>query len=170
MRVYEIAKEAGVTSAEVLKAAESAGIAAATAISSLEAESVDKLRAALKGVDGAAAAVRRREKLARAAELNAKFFAEQRERLAVHLRVAKAAAEGASKPVAARAAEAEAAVAAEVKAEPPKAPALPGAEASAPAKPAIRMAPGFKPKPLPSVSAAQTGLTAASGFKPLQHA
>ncbi|MBQ2630300.1 MAG: translation initiation factor IF-2, partial [Kiritimatiellae bacterium] len=46
----------------------------------------------------------------------------------------------------------------------------PAAEApAAPQKPQIRMAPGHKAKPLPSVSAAQTGLTSA-GFKPLQRA
>ena len=35
MRIYEIAKEAGVTSADVLKAAEAAGVDAASAISTV---------------------------------------------------------------------------------------------------------------------------------------
>ncbi|MGN0832872.1 MAG: translation initiation factor IF-2 [Kiritimatiellia bacterium] len=191
MRVYEIAREAGVTSAEVLKVAATAGVAAATAISSLEDGDADRLRAALQGVDGAAAAERRRQKLARAAELGATLRAGERERLAEHLRIAQAAAEGAVKPVLtpaavpvtattqsapseAPASSAPAPASAAPAAQPEAAPSSPAPAAApapaAPTRPTIRMAPGYKPKPLPSVSAAQTGLTAASGFKPLQHA
>ena len=38
MRIYEIAREAGVTSVEVLKAAEAAGMEATSAISSVDAD------------------------------------------------------------------------------------------------------------------------------------
>ena len=98
MRIYEIAKEAGVTSADVLKAAETAGIVASTAISSVEDGDAVKLREALKGVDAAETKARRAAKLATAAELNAKFFADQRARLEEHLKVAKLAAEAGKKP------------------------------------------------------------------------
>ena len=94
MRIYEIAKEAGVTSAEALKAAESSGVAAASAISSVDGASADKIRAALQGADKAAAAAKRAAKLSKASELNAQFFAEQKAKLEEHLRIAKAAAEG----------------------------------------------------------------------------
>ena len=167
MRIYEIAKEAGVTSADVLKAAETAGIVASTAISSVEDGDAVKLREALKGVDAAETKARRAAKLATAAELNAKFFADQRARLEEHLKVAKLAAEAGKKP------NAEAAVKKVDKKEgtvpPPPSVSAPAAAKPAPAKPVIRMAPGFKPKPVPPISAAATGLTAA-GFKPLAHA
>ena len=125
MRIYELAREAGVTSVEVLKAAEAAGLEATNAISSIE--------------DG------------EAAELNAKFFAEQRAKLERHLAIAKAAAEGQtvtieppSAPVeppkpAKKAPEAAKAEAAAKPAEAPKA---------APAKPAPVPAP--KPRRPPS--------------------
>ena len=184
MRIYEIAKEAGVTSADVLKVAETAGVAAATAISRVDEEDLGKLRAALKDAGGSDVAAKRQQKLSKAAELNAKFFAEQKAKLAEHLKVAKEAAEGASRPSFAgekpasvakaaapvvKAVEAKSAVPAKpvILVSPVPVTASPG-PAAKPA-PKIRMAPGYKPKPLPTISAAATGLTAA-GFKPLQHA
>ena len=94
MRIYEIAKEAGVTSADVLKAAESAGVGASSAISTLTGDEVGKIREALKGADASAAKAKREAKRSKAAELNAQFFAEQRAKLDEHLRIAKEAAEG----------------------------------------------------------------------------
>ena len=162
MRIYEIAKEAGVTSADVLKAAEAAGIDASSAISTLTGDEAGKLREALKGADASAAKAKREQKRSKAAELNAQFFAEQKTKLEEHLRIAKEAAERKeSKPKV----EVEQRNGAKSAVRLPPSPST-----SAPAKPVIRMAPGYKPKPLPTVSAAQTGLTAASGFKPLQHA
>ena len=159
MRVYELAKEAGVTSADVIKAAEAAGVAVSSAISTVDDAAAERLRGAL-GAGAGDAAAKRGEKRRRAAELNAKFFAEQREKLAEHLRIAAEAANGgkvapakAAKPV-------------------PAAPAAPAEEAkpAAPAKPVIRMAPGYKPKtPATTPAFAKTGLTHA-GFKPLQKA
>ncbi len=159
MRVYELAKEAGVTSADVIKAAEAAGVAVSSAISTVDDAAAERLRGAL-GAGAGDAAAKRGEKRRRAAELNAKFFAEQREKLAEHLRIAAEAANGgkvapakAAKPV-------------------PVAPAAPAEEAkpAAPAKPVIRMAPGYKPKtPATTPAFAKTGLTHA-GFKPLQKA
>ena len=53
MRIYELAKEAGVTSADVLKAAEAAGVDATSAISSIDGAEAGRLREALAGVDAA---------------------------------------------------------------------------------------------------------------------
>ena len=158
MRIYEIAKEIGVSSAEVLKAAEAAGIAASTAISSIEGEDVNTLRGALKGADRASTVTKAQSKAARASELNAKFMAEQQAKLDEHLKIAKQAAEKGKvslpthQPSASNVSREQVSV-------------------KAPVKPIIRMAPGHKiTKPLPAVSAAATGLKASSGFKPLQHA
>ena len=79
MRIYELAKEAGVTSVEVLKAAEASGMEVSSAISSVDDGEAETLRSALKKAakgdhEGARAAKRNL-----AAELNAKFFAEQTE-------------------------------------------------------------------------------------------
>ena len=160
MRIYEIAREAGVTSAEALKAAVRAGMEATSAISVVDDSDVTALRNALKGVDRAAIEARRTAKAGRAAALVAAEVSAQRERLAAHLKTARDAADGKRVSIAAP--------------EPAKAPSAagqsPAPAAQTPPKPQIRMAPGHKPaKPLPTVSAAQTGLTAA-GFKPLQRA
>ena len=48
MRVYELAKETGLTSAELLQAAESAGVEVASAISVIDAADEGKLRTAAK--------------------------------------------------------------------------------------------------------------------------
>ncbi|MBQ0033610.1 MAG: translation initiation factor IF-2 N-terminal domain-containing protein, partial [bacterium] len=95
MRIYEIAKEAGVTSADVLRAAEAAGIGASSAISTLTGDEAGKLREQLRGADASAAKAKREQKRSKAAELNAQFFAEQRAKLDEHLKIAKLAAEGA---------------------------------------------------------------------------
>ncbi|MBQ3314826.1 MAG: translation initiation factor IF-2, partial [Kiritimatiellae bacterium] len=98
-------------------------------------------------------------------ELNAKFFAEQSAKLAEHLRVAKAAAEGGKQPAAKPAEQAPAAKPGPESAAPAEA-----EKPAAPAKPAIRMAPGYKPKTAVVAPAfGKTGLTHA-GFKPLQKA
>ena len=162
MRIYEIARESGVTSVEILKAAEAAGIEASNAISSVDADEAAALKAAVSKDAGAARVTKRAEKRNVAAELNAKFCAEQRAKLERHLAIAKAAAEGRPLP----APIAEPAKVAEPKAA---APAPAKAASAAPAKATIRMAPGVKPKVIAPVSAAKTGLTAASGFRPLQH-
>ncbi|MBR3223165.1 MAG: translation initiation factor IF-2 N-terminal domain-containing protein, partial [Kiritimatiellae bacterium] len=159
MRVYEIAREAGVTSADVIRAAEKAEIEASNAISVVDDGDVSTLVAALKGGDREALAAKRAAKADRAAKLSAESADAQRVRLAEHLRIARDAAEGKRF----HAAPATPAPASEVKPAPAPSP------SATPAKPQIRMAPGVKAKPLPAVSAAQTGLTKA-GFKPLQHA
>ncbi len=166
MRIYEIAKEAGVTSVEVLKAAEAAGMEATSAISSVDAAEAAALKSAVAKGSGGARIAKRADKRNLAAELNAKFFAEQKARLERHLAIAKAAAEGKPLPelpaVSAAPAEPAPAKPADVSSA--------GKDMSAAAsKPAVRMAPGTKPKAIAPVSAAKTGLTAASGFKPLQH-
>ena len=119
---------------------------------------------------------KRAEKRARAAALNAAFFAEQRARLDEHLRLAKEAAEGKMpSPLTAKpAAHAKTTVApAPVAAPSPKvhAPKI-DAPKTAAEKPTIRMAPGWKPKtpaPSPAHTFGATGLSH-TGFKPLQSA
>ena len=162
MRIYELAREAGVTSVEVLKAAEAAGLEATNAISSIEDGDAATLRAALsKAGKGDHESVRAKKRNL-AAELNAKFFAEQRAKLEKHLAIAKAAAEGQKVTI-----------------EPPPAPVEPAksakaapedAKAAEPAKSAepAKAAPVPAAKPVKAVSAAKTGLTS-SGFRPVQH-
>ena len=111
---------------------------------------------------------KREEKRARAAALNARFFAEQKAKLDEHLRIAKEAAEG---RVASPAAEAKEPAAVKEAPAPAAAPAAPEAKAPAPAAaPKLRMAPGHKPKPATPPAAATFGTTGLShaGFKPLQ--
>jgi hypothetical protein len=115
---------------------------------------VARLRKALGEVDRDSAAAKRKAKSERAAQLRKSSVDGEKDALDHHLAVAKAAAENRKLPVAT--------------VKKVAAPAKPAGNSSA-SKPAIRMAPGHKPKPLPTVSAAHTGLTAA-GFKPLQHA
>ena len=163
MRVYEFAKEAGVTSAAVLKAAEAAGVEVSSAISVVEAGDAAALKAALakagKGAGGDARAAKREKALQRSKALRDA----DRAALEKHLSIAKAAAEG--KPVDTKSAP------------PPPKPVAPKAavaakkdEPKADAKAPLRMAPGHKPKPVPTISAKLTGLTAGAGFKPLQKA
>ena len=161
MRIYEIAKEAGVSSADVLEAAKAAGVAASSAISNVNGDEARKLREALKGADAAAVAAKRQQKMSKAAELNAQFFAEQKAKLEEHLKIAKEAAEGVKPKLEAKVGAGEGKLAS---------PALKLDTPAPTQKPVIRMAPGYKPKPLPTVSAAATGLKASSGFKPLAHA
>ena len=161
MRIYEIAKEAGVSSADVLKAAKAAGVVASSAISNVNGDEAGKLREALKGADAAAVAAKRQQKMSKAAELNAQFFAEQKAKLEEHLKIAKEAAEGVKPKLEAKVGVGEGKLAS---------PALKLDTPAPTQKPVIRMAPGYKPKPLPTVSAAATGLKASSGFKPLAHA
>ena len=180
MRVCEIAKEAGLTSAEVLRVAEKAGVEVSSAISSVEDGELAALRLALASAPKADAAAARAAKAKRAAELNAAFFAEQKAKLAEHLKIAKDAADGKRVTVAATTGTASAseaakanepAVAAPSTAAPTPQPSTPTPQPlnPQPSPPKIRMAPGVKSKVVPTISAAQTGLTAA-GFKPLQHA
>ena len=164
MRIYELAKEAGVTSADILKVAEAAGVDASSAISSIDGAEAGRLREALAGVDTAAVQARRQAKAEKAAAMRKDARAGEKTALERHLLIAKKAAEGAkvsTLPAAPAPAAPKPSSAVQKPTEKP-------AEVSS-AKPAIRMAPGHKAKPLPTISAAKTGLTAA-GFKPLQHA
>lgn len=127
---------------------------------------------------------KREEKRARAASLNAQFFAEQKAKLDEHLRIAKEAAEGKkgtkvteSKKAETPKAEAPKSSKSKAEASKPSVPSKPTikvsvsaqpAPAAAPAKPTIRMAPGYKPKPTINAAATfgKTGLSS-SGFRPL---
>ena len=167
MRVYELAKEAGVTSAAVLKAAEAAELDATSAISVLEDADVEVLRKAVAADADNTGEKPRAAKRARAGELRKKGVDADRTALDRHLSIAKAAAEGGKVDTAVKAQKPakveEKPVAAEVQSAPEK----------APEKPTIKIAPPLPQKPkavLPTVSATQTGLRAGAGFKPLQKA
>ncbi|MBQ6914957.1 MAG: translation initiation factor IF-2 N-terminal domain-containing protein, partial [Kiritimatiellae bacterium] len=82
MRVFEIAREAGVSSVDVIKAAESVGVDVSSAISTIDGGDADRIREALGGADKSAMAARRASKAKIASQLNAAFFAEQKTRLA----------------------------------------------------------------------------------------
>ena len=95
MRVYELAREAGVTSMDVLKAAESCGAEVRSAISTVDDEELAALKLAVakvaksEGVDA-----RRAAKRAKADERRKARVAEQEDSLRQHLQKAKAAAAG----------------------------------------------------------------------------
>ena len=109
---------------------------------------------------------KRAEKRAKAAALNAQFFAEQKAKLDAHLRIAKEAAEGKRPQLKAQV---------EVEGKKEKSALQLGTSTStpapAPAAPKIKMAPGWKPK-TPTVVQPQSlaSMTSHKGFKPLQKA
>ena len=164
MRIYEIAREAGVTSADVIRAAERAEIEATSAISAVGAEDAKRLLDEVKGVDREAVAAKRAAKAKKASEIAVAAVDAQREGLAAHLRTSRAAAEGKGVRAGASAAAADAMSESTAK------PAQPSVQQTNPAVATKPQVSSHKPaKPLPVVSAAQTGLTRA-GFKPLQRA
>ena len=164
MRVYELAREAGVSSADVLRAAEECGAEVTNAISTIDDGDVAALRLAVSRVEKGDLEAKRAAKRARAAAASKSAAAGDVEKLAKHLAVAKAAAEGrkvsnalAAKSGAAAPAPSAAEKSAPAQAEPPRAAA--GAKApvkAAPARPTISVSSDIK-----------VGLTA-KGFKPLQ--
>jgi translation initiation factor IF-2 len=166
MRVYEIAKEAGVTSFDVLTAAKKVGVDAASAISMVDGVETQKIKEALASVDTGATKKKREEKLRKASDLNSEFFAKQRAKLDEHLKIAKDAAKSV-KP-------SKLAVNENAKTVKPVGNKTPKAseEAKAPQvspKAPIRMAPGVKKPAAPVPEFGKTGLTR-TGFKPLQKA
>ena len=98
MRIYELAREAGVASVVALKAAAECGAEATTAISSIdesEAAALRKALARLSGKDGAAAGDAAREAKRAKAAKNAKAAIDaDREKLAGHLEIAEKASKG----------------------------------------------------------------------------
>ena len=69
MRVYELAKEAGVTSAQVLEAARKRGIEATSAISAINKYELGALREEVAGLDKGDLAAKRSAKAAKASAL-----------------------------------------------------------------------------------------------------
>ena len=166
MRVYELAKQAGVTSAAVLKAAEAAEFDATSAISVIDDGDLPALKKAVEKIAKTDVEKVRAEKRARAAALRAAGSERSKAALKRHLDIAKAAAEGR---------KVDSTLIVEKPVEPASAPATakegkPDPAAAATRPQPIRMAPGAKPKPVPAISATQTGLRAGAGFKPLQKA
>ena len=166
MRVYELAKQVGVTSAAVLKAAEAAEFDATSAISVIDDGDLPALKKAVEKIAKTDVEKVRAEKRARAAALRAAGGERSKAALKRHLDIAKAAAEGQ---------KVDSTLIVEKPVEPAPAPATakegkPDPAAAATRPQPIRMAPGAKPKPVPAISATQTGLRAGAGFKPLQKA
>ncbi len=181
MRVYELAREAGVTSSDVLKAAEGCGAEVTNAISTIDSGDLAALQLAVSQLakrDISAARASKREK---AAAIVRERSASDKSALDAHLAKAKAAAAGEKVDTAAAAPAGKKAPAEKKapveKAPVEKAPAEPVKEsvkaeepkAPEPAKPAIRMAPGVKPRISVSAPEVKVGLTS-KGFKPIQKA
>ena len=91
MRVYELAKEAGVTSAEVLKAAQVRDIDITSAISAIGKYDLPRLREALSAVPKGDVAAKRAAKQAKAAAIARGVIESGREGLASHQAAAKSA-------------------------------------------------------------------------------
>ncbi len=97
MRVYELAKEAGVTSADVLRAAEASGAGVSNAISLIDAGELSALRDEVaKIAKNGELDARRASKQAKAAEIARERVAADREVLAKHVEIARAAHAGKS--------------------------------------------------------------------------
>ena len=162
MRVFELAKELGVSSGDVLKAAAKAKLELGTAISKIFDADLGTLRSALSGTDTAALKARREAKRAKVAQLAKARKAADKEALDKHLAIAKAA------EAARRATKAEPEAPAT---EPVKTPEAPKAEAPAKAPVKVQVTPKPQPKPqaVKPVSFGTVGLSK-SGFKPLQKA
>ena len=111
---------------------------------------------------------KRAEKRAKAAALNAQFFAEQKAKLEAHLRIAKEAAEGKKVVVQSGSGTKEVKPSEEVKSAVPLSTTTTTTTVAAPK---IKMAPGWKPK-APAVVQPQSlaSMTSHKGFKPLQKA
>ena len=176
MRVYELAREAGVTSADVLRAAEGCGAEVTSAISSIDAGELPALQAAVAKLTKGDVEAKRAAKRAKAAEQARARVEADRSALAAHQELAKAAHAGQAvkipapapkavakpveKPVEKPAEPAPAAVETpkpapgitKISINPAKpAPAAPAAAPKIsisvnPQRPPLRMAPGVKPK------------------------
>ena len=154
MRVYEIAKEAGVTSAAVLAAAEAAEIEVTNAISTVDAADIEKLRAAVGKGSAEKLAAARAEKVKKADAINAGRIENERASLEKHLKIAADAAAGQK---------------VETKVVAPKVEEKVVKQAVVTAANSPRPAVNAKPKQVvPTISAKLTGLTSHAGFKPLQ--
>ncbi|MBO6167371.1 MAG: translation initiation factor IF-2 [Kiritimatiellae bacterium] len=88
MRVYELAKEAGVTSAQVLEAARKRGIEATSAISAINKYELGALREEVAGLDKGDLAAKRSAKAAKASALRKAAADSEREILAKRLELA----------------------------------------------------------------------------------
>ena len=163
MRVFELAKELGVSSGDVIRAAKAAGFEATTAISRVYDAEVEPLKAALSGVDREALKARRAGKAQKVAQAAADRRAAEAAALAKHLEVAREA--DAKRPR--KAPKAAAPVS-----EAPKAAEAPKPASAVPkAAPKADVVPKPQPKaaPVKPVTFGTVGLTG-TGFKPIAKA
>ncbi len=143
MRVFELAKKAGVTAADVLRVAEGCGAVDVTrAISTIDESVLPAIQAALTQVEKRDLTAQRAAKRAKVAEAVQAQKATDAAKLAQHLEIAKAAYEG--KPV-------ETKVAVEVKAPPPPKPVVEPPKKPIPAPAPVKAAPPPPPKPAPKM-------------------
>ena len=96
MRVYELAREAGVTSAAVLKAAMACGADVQTAISPIEKSLVSTVREAVEKLGKSDLEAVRAAKKTRAQAISKETVSSEAEKLAAHREAAKAAYQGRS--------------------------------------------------------------------------
>ena len=170
MRVYELARSAGVASSDVIRAAGDCGVQVASAISAIDAGDLPKLREAVEGLGKGDVEAKREAKRAKSAELARGKASAEREALERHLAAAKAAhaaksgVKAAPPPVAAEPAPGKPTA-------PSAAPKISVSAAPVTTRPPLRMS-GVQKKPaaVPAKPAA-TGVRLAShaGFKPLAH-
>ena len=163
MRVFELAKELGVSSGDVIRAVKAAGFEATTAISRVYDAEVEPLKAALSGVDREALKARRAGKAQKVAQAAADRRAAEAAALAKHLEVAREA--DAKRPR--KAPKAAAPVS-----EAPKAAEAPKPASAVPkAAPKAEVVPKPQPKaaPVKPVTFGTVGLTG-TGFKPIAKA
>ena len=164
MRVYELAKAAGVTSADVLRAAEGCGAEVTNAISVIEAGELAALQAAVKGLAKGDLAAKRAAKQAKAAAARQAATAAEAEKLKHHLALAKAASEG-LKVETAVAPKAVASAAPKKAVPPPETPAAPVKLGPISINPRKPQQPA-KPKPAISISVAPAQPAAAQPAAP----
>ncbi|MGN0855396.1 MAG: translation initiation factor IF-2 [Kiritimatiellia bacterium] len=183
MRVYELAKEAGVTSADVLRAAARCGAEVTSAISVIDAGELPALQMALPRPGATDVAAARAAKHAKAVSLRRGGIEAERAALRLHLEAARAAHEGrpmkTAPVVPAPPPPPKPANLGPISINPKKPTVAPPApkisisvkdSPATPAKTALRMAPGYKPKaPVAPAQPVKAGLSSA-GFKPLPSA
>ena len=169
MRVYELAKEAGVSSVDVLKAAESCGAEVSSAISSIDGDDLAMLKQAVAALQSKSdVEAVRASKRAKASAFRKSASEADKSKLSKHLEIAKAAAEGRAIDTAVSSSVPPAKPAASAQPTAPAAPAAPEKEAEPlpPAAPQIRISINPK-KPTPVAPSAPKISVSAEPKKPV---
>ncbi len=169
MRVYELAKEAGVSSVDVLKAAESCGAEVSSAISSIDGDDLAMLKQAVAALQSKSdVEAVRASKRAKASAFRKSASEADKSKLSKHLEIAKAAAEGRAIDTAVSSSVPPAKPEASAQPTAPAVPAAPEKEAEPlpPAAPQIRISINPK-KPTPVAPSAPKISVSAEPKKPV---